>query len=187
MSTGGPRFSIAPFAGGTGACQLCATAPAQRTTVVVVQDAGGDAALFLACDGCARAAHRLAAVAGATAPTRPGSPVPTQQKERRREPRAAPPELIHAYAEPVVGADGTCYVARARGVPRRDGTWVGWLEFAAPGTGRALRTGRETTQPSRVCLAYWATGIAPVYMHGALARARPRNTPVARGSLRGGG
>ena len=72
----------------------------------------------------------------------------------------------------MVGPDGTLYVARVYGVPRRDGTWVGWLAFLAPYATLVLRTERETTQPNRLCLTYWATGLEPVYLEGALGRAR---------------
>lgn len=39
------------------------------------------------------------------------------------------------------------------------------------GGGATLRTGRETTQPDREDLLCWATGLEPVYLEGALARA----------------
>ena len=34
----------------------------------------------------------------------------------------------------------------------------------------AKRTGRETTQPDRVALEHWATGLEPLYLDGAFAR-----------------
>ena len=37
--------------------------------------------------------------------------------------------------------------------------------------GPALRTGRETTQPNRDAVANWASGLEPVYLEGAFARA----------------
>ena len=37
--------------------------------------------------------------------------------------------------------------------------------------GAAVRSGRETTQPNRQDTAYWATGLTPVYLEGALGRA----------------
>lgn len=85
------------------------------------------------------------------------------------------PELIHEYSFVYRSEDGTSYVLRAWGESRTDGTWEGWLEFipadGAGGGGRALRTGRETTQPSRDAVAYWASGLEPVYFEGAFARA----------------
>jgi hypothetical protein len=81
-------------------------------------------------------------------------------------------ELIQTYAETVRDAEGVEYVAHVYGEAREDGTWEGWLEFApAGGAGAARRTGRETTQPDRDALAYWASGLEPIYLDGAFARA----------------
>jgi hypothetical protein len=49
--------------------------------------------------------------------------------------------------------------------------WQGWLEFLPEDGGPAVRSGRETTQPNRVDTEYWATGLTPVYLEGALQRA----------------
>jgi hypothetical protein len=58
------------------------------------------------------------------------------------------------------------------GDPQADNTWFGWLQFRSAGRPtRTLRTGRETTQPNREALLYWATGIEPIYLEGAFARA----------------
>lgn len=79
-------------------------------------------------------------------------------------------ELIQTYAEVVRDAQGSAYTVHACGEPRADGNWEGWLEFrSAAGTMR--RTGRETTQPNREALAYWASGLEPIYLDGAFARA----------------
>jgi hypothetical protein len=80
-------------------------------------------------------------------------------------------ELIQEFAEVVRDSHGGEYVASAFGEERVGGTWVGWLEFRPLGGGPALRTERETTQPDRGALEYWATGLEPVYLEGALARA----------------
>ena len=81
-------------------------------------------------------------------------------------------ELIQTYVETVRDPRGVEYVAHVYGETRDDGTWEGWLEFAPAGGGAALmRTGRETTQPDRDALAYWASGLEPVYLEGAFARA----------------
>jgi hypothetical protein len=81
-------------------------------------------------------------------------------------------EQIHEFTSEVTDPDGHVYRARALGRQRKDGTWVGWLEFAPRG-GRGLKrkTGIETTQPNRDALEYWAGGIEPVYLEGALERA----------------
>ena len=80
-------------------------------------------------------------------------------------------ELIQEFAEVVRDARGKEYVASVYG-EERGGNWEGWIEFRPlAGVGTALRTGRETTQPDRGALEYWATGLEPVYLEGALARA----------------
>lgn len=82
------------------------------------------------------------------------------------------PELIQEYSFVYRDNAGTPYVLRAWGDSRHDGTWEGWLEFTpADGVGRDLRTGRETTQPNRDAVVYWASGLEPIYFEGAFARA----------------
>ncbi len=50
--------------------------------------------------------------------------------------------------------------------------WEGWIEFVPlDGGARPIRSRRESTQPSRQSLVYWATGLTPVYLKGALDRA----------------
>ena len=79
-------------------------------------------------------------------------------------------ELIQTYAEVVRDAGGEEYTVHAFGEARDDGTWEGWLEFHSV-LGAVRRTGRETTQPDRGALAYWASGLEPIYFDGAFARA----------------
>ena len=82
------------------------------------------------------------------------------------------PELIHEHSHRVQDADGTLYTVRICGEQREDGTWVAWLEFLPVGQSKGtLRTGRETSQPNRAAVEYWATGLEPVYLEGALERA----------------
>jgi hypothetical protein len=57
------------------------------------------------------------------------------------------------------------------GRQRADGTWEGWTEFDPQDGSPVLRTPRETTQPNRPDLEYWASGLTPVYLEGALRRA----------------
>lgn len=93
------------------------------------------------------------------------------------------------------------YHARAVGRLGDDGMWEGWIEFAPiDGSTEVLITGVESRQPAREHLEYWATGLTPVFLEGALQRARrpvtvrvrpvevpvsgapkPRNQVVARG------
>ena len=88
-------------------------------------------------------------------------------------------ELIHTHSAHVSAPRGGRYEARVYAEPERGGTWKGWLEFheiSAGSTGpaaRVLRTGRETTQPNREAIDYWAGGLEPIYLEGALDRARP--------------
>ena len=81
-------------------------------------------------------------------------------------------ELIQQYAGEIRGGGGRLYTAEVRGVRRDDGTWEGRIVFRpTDGTSPVLSTDRETTQPDREALAYWATGLEPLYFDGALARA----------------
>jgi hypothetical protein len=70
----------------------------------------------------------------------------------------------------------TSYTPVVLGEERPDGTWEGSIQFlpAEPATGRVLYTDRETTQPNRGALEYWASGLEPVYFEGAFARAVDR-------------
>jgi hypothetical protein len=80
-------------------------------------------------------------------------------------------ETLLQYQKPVQASDGTRYEARACGGPLRGGIWQGWLEFIPITGGAPVRTARETTQPNRADTVYWATGVSPVYLEGALRRA----------------
>ena len=80
-------------------------------------------------------------------------------------------EVLVEFDASFVAPDGTRWTPRACGGVADDGLWEGWIEFAsADGTAHA-RTGRETEQPNREDLAYWATGLTQVYLEGALRRA----------------
>jgi hypothetical protein len=87
-------------------------------------------------------------------------------------------ELIHEHPPRVRAPEGPTFVARTYGEERPDGTWIGWLEFA-PIDDRIpkLRTDRETSQPNKQALEYWATGLEPVYLEGAFERAHPVTPP----------
>ncbi len=80
-------------------------------------------------------------------------------------------ETIHAYTARFQADDGTVYAILARGELRDDGMWEGWLEFQPLDGGLPRRTGRETTQPNRDALIYWASGLEPIYFEGAFERA----------------
>jgi hypothetical protein len=78
-------------------------------------------------------------------------------------------EILVDFDVRVEGPDGRAYEPQACGRVRPDGLWEGWIEFAAPG--HSLRTRRETTQPNRNDLMYWAEGLTQTYLEGALSRA----------------
>lgn len=78
-------------------------------------------------------------------------------------------EVVHVFEDQVF-LDGEPYTAQVVGRP--DGhIWEGWIEFAARDGSDAMRTPRETTQPDRAALIYWATGLSGTYLEGALRRA----------------
>lgn len=70
------------------------------------------------------------------------------------------------------------YRAQACGRERDNGQWEAWLEFKDLETGEVFCSQRETTQPNRRDAAYWAAGLTPVYLEGALERIL--NPPVPR-------
>src|SRR5512140_1207543 len=85
-------------------------------------------------------------------------------------------EVLVRFTENVRGADGARYAAQAGGGVADDGLWEGWIEFVGLG-GRLLRTPRETEQPNRDALVYWAEGLSATYLEGALRRAIETQTP----------
>ena len=92
--------------------------------------------------------------------------------------------LIHEHSALVQGSDGIVYRALIFGAPRDDGTWIGWIEFQPVNGGVSLRTDQETSQPDRHAVDYWAGGLEPIYLEGALARAE-RFSAVGEKPLRG--
>jgi hypothetical protein len=80
-------------------------------------------------------------------------------------------EPILEYSVILADPEGVTYRATAFGEQREDGTWWGWIEFNPRDGGPPLATGQETSQPNRDAIAYWASGIEPVYLEGALIRA----------------
>jgi len=93
-------------------------------------------------------------------------------------------EVLVEYSDVVITSDDRRYVARACGAEVPGGQWQGWLEFIDLDSGDAVRSPRETTQPNRTDTVYWATGLTPIYLEGALSRAlhppiRPAQRPTA--------
>ena len=71
--------------------------------------------------------------------------------------------------QPIVSPDERVFAVQACGIQREDGRWEGWLAFF-DAAGDAWHTPRETVQPNRKALEYWATGLEPIYLDGALRR-----------------
>lgn len=81
-------------------------------------------------------------------------------------------EVLVKYDEPIPAPDGTDYFAQAVGSEMQGGQWEGWIEFFPEDeTGKAVESGRETTQSNRANLDLWAQGLTAVYLEGALDRA----------------
>ena len=78
--------------------------------------------------------------------------------------------LIQEFTTRVMTEDGRVYSASAW-ARQRGNEWIGWLVFSAD-DGHEITTDRETTQPDRRAVEYWASGLEPIYLDGALSRAR---------------
>ena len=96
-------------------------------------------------------------------------------------------EVLVEFDTTIIGADGTRWTPRACGAVADDGLWEGWIEFTPlDASVGPIRTSRETEQPNRDDLMYWAQGLTQTYLDGALQRAlRPApSRPVARDTAR---
>src|SRR5215211_3675141 len=81
-------------------------------------------------------------------------------------------EVFVSFDTPISDEVGT-YHARVIGRRADDRMWEGWLEFVPVDGGTEVLVGPvESRQPERHDLAYWATGLTPVFLEGALQRAR---------------
>ena len=89
-------------------------------------------------------------------------------------------EVLMSFDDPV-SHQGHTYHARVVGRQADDGMWEGWLEFEPlQGEGDPVIGRVESRQPERTHLAYWATGLTPVFLQGALQRALSPLTVVVR-------
>ncbi|PYQ48921.1 MAG: hypothetical protein DMF78_19945 [Acidobacteria bacterium] len=102
-------------------------------------------------------------------------------------------ELIHQRVVELIDRQGTVY-DRARVYAERQsrGTWAAWVEFVSAKRDKVLQTDRETTQSTLEGVAYWATGLEPIYFEGAFDRAykrtvNPRPEAVPASPTTGGG
>ena len=154
-----------------GACGLCARPAGPLPAVVAVTHGGGPAAQFDVCESCERALRRLEAVTPGYARFATGvvasEPAPVTPVVEEVGPVVPLLELTQAIQD----GDGALYAPVVVGTQRGDGTWAGWLEFREIGGARVLRTNRETTQPNRGAVEYWATGLQAAYLQGAFQRA----------------
>jgi hypothetical protein len=80
-------------------------------------------------------------------------------------------DLVHMYSEVVRDPEGRGYAASVHALERIDGIWETWLEFHGLGRDVTLRTQRESEQSNRRGVLYWASGLQPSYLDGALLRA----------------
>ena len=174
MATGTSAITVAPQAPHIDACDLCARPSSELTAMVSVGHTNGASVNFEACAYCERAVRRLAAAAGDV--VRFVTPAASSMVA---VPEAASADVVaersgaqvYEYVEPLQGPDGTLYIPRVYGAQRSDGTWVGWIEFGELGGAGVLRTNRETSQPNRAALVYWASRLQPSYLEGAFRRA----------------
>jgi hypothetical protein len=89
-------------------------------------------------------------------------------------------EILVRFDEVVTDPSGVRYFPQAVGRERKDGLWEGWIEFVAADGGRSIDSGRETTQPNRRDLEYWAQGLTRAYLQGALGRAQSPTEAIRR-------
>jgi hypothetical protein len=76
-------------------------------------------------------------------------------------------DVVRTFEPVVLGQ--TSYRVQVCGRPQGN-IWEGWIEFQSA-DGEWVHTPRETTQPDRAALQYWAGGLSATYLDGALARA----------------
>jgi hypothetical protein len=82
-------------------------------------------------------------------------------------------EVLVKFDESIADSTGARYFVEAMGRQREDGLWEGYFEFLPVNEKAELITSdRETTQPNRKAVDYWAQGLTRVYLSGALDRAR---------------
>jgi len=90
-------------------------------------------------------------------------------------------EVLVEFETITIGPDGKRWTPRVCGRVADDGLWEGWIEFTPVDQDSAaspLRTPRETEQPNRADLLYWAQGLTQVYLDDALRRAIERPAPI---------
>src|SRR5687768_15151376 len=82
-------------------------------------------------------------------------------------------QVVHERSLELTDGKGTVYAhLLVWAEPQPGGTWQGWIEFFTSDRKGRVSTDRETTQSTLEGVAYWATGLQPTYLEGALERAR---------------
>jgi hypothetical protein len=81
-------------------------------------------------------------------------------------------ELVEEFGPEVIAPEtGRRFVVRAYSAPQPQGVlWDAWLVFFPEDGGSPIVGDRETSQ-HREDLLYWASGLEPIYLDGALERA----------------
>jgi hypothetical protein len=91
-----------------------------------------------------------------------------------------PVTVIRRFTASATRAEGV-YLPSVLGRECGDGRWEAWLFFAPLGNGSAgYVTELETHQRDRATLQLWASGLTPIYIEGALARARRESETTSR-------
>jgi len=81
-------------------------------------------------------------------------------------------EVLVEFDTSVRGENGQRWMPRVCGRLGDDGLWEGWIEFTPTSdSDEPVRTPRETQQPNRDDLMYWAQGLTQAYLEEALRRA----------------
>jgi hypothetical protein len=80
-------------------------------------------------------------------------------------------ELVWEFTNTVEDERGRSFSARVLTERAADGMWEGSISFVPQDGGPTLWTLRETRQPEREDVEYWASGLTYAFLEGALTRA----------------
>jgi hypothetical protein len=88
-------------------------------------------------------------------------------------------DVLVRFETVLTAPDGRRFAPQACGQPAGN-VWEAWIELVPLDGSTPLRTERETEQPNRDDLMYWAEGLTAVYLDGALSRALQKRPIVER-------